>query len=105
MKKVVNDSPAVDEPKELPQRLCSEIQLFDLCELESCRYKDGRFCTDTALLARFEAISDVEERPANPGSMVEYDDEDDEESYREEREEDDDDYSVFDDDDDAVDDW
>jgi hypothetical protein len=42
----------------LPQRLCSEIQLFDLCDLDSCRFKKGRFCTDTDLLGRFEKISE-----------------------------------------------
>jgi hypothetical protein len=45
-------------------RLCSEIQLFDLCDLESCRYKNGRFCTDEKLLARFEAIKEEDDRPA-----------------------------------------
>ena len=34
------------EAKEVPRRLCSEIQLFDLCELEKCHFKDERFCTD-----------------------------------------------------------
>lgn len=43
------------------QRLCSEIQLFDLCDLEQCRHKEGRFCTRTELLARFEHISDEDE--------------------------------------------
>lgn len=43
------------------RRLCSEIQLFDLCDLEHCSHKEGRFCTSTALLARFEHISDEDE--------------------------------------------
>lgn len=43
------------------RRLCSEIQLFDLCDLEHCSYKEGRFCTRTELLARFEHISDEDE--------------------------------------------
>lgn len=47
--------------KELPQRLCSEIQLFDLCELEQCNFKEGRFCTDPELLAQFEAEDEPEE--------------------------------------------
>ena len=42
------------------QRLCNEIQLFDLCELEKCTLKVGRFCTDAALLTAFEQISDAE---------------------------------------------
>jgi hypothetical protein len=52
------------EPKSdvLTQRLCSEIQLFDLCDLDSCLSKNGRFCTDPALLGRFEKIADDELR-------------------------------------------
>lgn len=41
-------------------RLCSEIQLFDLCDLESCSHKEGRFCGNKELLARFENIAEVE---------------------------------------------
>ena len=48
------------EKEENPRRLCSEIQLFDLCEKTSCPRKDGRFCTDKDILASFEAISDDE---------------------------------------------
>jgi len=44
-----------------PQRLCSEIQLFDLCERNKCEFKKGRYCTNGDILARFEAISDEEE--------------------------------------------
>ena len=44
-----------DEGK--PQRLCSEIQLFDLCSDETCAKKNGRYCTDEVLLNKFEAIS------------------------------------------------
>ena len=49
---------------ETPQtrRLCSEIQLFDLCELDSCSHKDGRFCTEPRILERFEAIKEEDER-------------------------------------------
>ena len=52
------------EPKSdaLPQRLCSEIQLFDLCDLDSCHLKNGRICTDPALLSRFEKIAEEELR-------------------------------------------
>ena len=45
------------------RRLCSEIQLFDLCDLESCRQKDGRFCTNEEVVQRFEAIKEEDERP------------------------------------------
>ncbi len=67
--------PAEEEVAELPRRLCSEIQLFDLCELERCRFKDDRFCTDPELLARFEAVAEPEDRPAQRFS----DDEEEEE--------------------------
>ena len=46
---------------ENPKRLCSEIQLFDICSKTSCKHKDGRYCIDGDILARFEAISDVED--------------------------------------------
>lgn len=48
------------KPDELPRRLCSEIQLFDLCDLAVCRSKDGRFCNNPELLARFEKIAERE---------------------------------------------
>ncbi len=41
-----------------PQRLCSEIQLFDLCAKSACPRKNGRYCTDEGLLAKFEAINE-----------------------------------------------
>lgn len=44
------------------QRLCSEIQLFDLCDLDSCGQKDGRYCTNPEVLERFEAIKEEDER-------------------------------------------
>ena len=50
------------EAKTAPQRLCSEIQLFDLCDRDVCAHKDGRYCTKGDILARFEAISEHEER-------------------------------------------
>jgi len=43
------------------QRLCSEIQLFDLCEQTQCNYKVGRFCTKSELLTRFEHIADEDD--------------------------------------------
>lgn len=82
-----------EQVPELPRRLCSEIQLFDLCELEYCTFKEGRFCTNPDTLARFEAVAEPEDRPAQ--RFV--DDDDDE--YTDELEEDDDGYSVFDDED------
>ncbi len=59
------------EPKQesLPQRLCGEIQLFDLCDLASCRLKTGRFCGNAELLERFEKIADQELR--SPERFVE----------------------------------
>ena len=50
------------KPDYLPQRLCSEIQLFDLCDLDSCNRKRGSFCTDPVLLGRFEKIAEDELR-------------------------------------------
>jgi hypothetical protein len=47
--------------KERKQRLCSEIQLFDLCDRDVCGHKDGRYCTKGDILARFEAITDEED--------------------------------------------
>lgn len=85
------------EVKEVPRRLCSEIQLFDLCELQKCHFKDDRFCTDPEMLARFEAAVEPEERPKwHLGGAEE---QEDEERYPEEIDEDDDEYSVFDDED------
>ena len=52
-----------DTPLEKPvQRLCNEIQLFDLCELNSCDYKEGRFCANQDLLSRFENIAEDDTR-------------------------------------------
>ncbi|HEY3307377.1 MAG TPA: hypothetical protein VGJ93_02870 [Desulfuromonadaceae bacterium] len=59
----------MDEEQELKKpskRLCSEIQLFDLCELESCKYKVGGFCENPELLARFERIAEEDEQPIAP---------------------------------------
>lgn len=46
----------------LADRLCSEIQLFDLCDLDSCGHKKQRFCTNEELLHKFEAIREEDER-------------------------------------------
>ena len=70
--------------KEIVTRLCSEIQLFDLCELDNCSFKRERFCTDKELLTRFESIKEEDDRPPviyeedeepddDPGLMNEYD--------------------------------
>lgn len=84
---------------ESPRRLCSEIQLFDLCELERCHFKDNRFCTDPDMLARFEAAAEPEERPVWHFDRATEEGEDDA-CYEGDLENDDgDDYSVFDDED------
>ena len=64
------------------QRLCSEIQLFDLCDLDTCCQKNGRYCTNPEVLERFEAIKEEDER-----SPEQYLTEDLEESEGEEGEE------------------
>lgn len=86
--------------KDRPQRLCSEIQLFDLCSKETCSKKKGRYCTDDALLDEFEAISNEEEFSSDtyredepddmsddeefPGAGYSYDYEEDEDAFDEE---------------------
>lgn len=38
-------------------RLCSEIQLFELCEEDtSCGHKEGKFCNKGELLTQFETV-------------------------------------------------
>jgi hypothetical protein len=81
--------PAEETAAEQPHRLCSEIQLFDLCELERCTFKEDRFCTDPELLARFEAVAEPEDRPALHFNSDE-DDEDEDEFYLDDLEDDDD---------------
>jgi hypothetical protein len=70
------------EEKAAPvERLCSEIQLFDLCERETCHQKKGRYCGDKEMLAKFEAIKEEDERnnlvyeddEAEEGDDLEYD--------------------------------
>ncbi|BEH10368.1 MULTISPECIES: hypothetical protein [Geobacter] len=54
------------EENQKQPRLCSEIQLFDLCEVgaaDVCGHRDGRYCTKGDLLARFEAIADDDRSP------------------------------------------
>jgi len=70
-------------PEESPlavQRLCSEIQLFDLCELDSCRFKSNRFCTNEKLLEKFESIKDEDVRQSILCEDEETDDEVDSDS-------------------------
>lgn len=82
--------------KDLVQRLCSEIQLFDLCALSRCSFIEGRFCTNKELLKKFEDISEDDAVQKVEPYIV---DEDDEFSDNEELDEDgydneyDDDYS------------
>ena len=53
---------AGEKPIEPMKRLCNEIQLFDLCELEKCGHKQGLYCTSKELLDRFESIAEEDER-------------------------------------------
>ena len=57
-----------------PQRLCSEIQLFDLCDLDTCCQKEGRFCTNEEVLERFEAIKEEDERSQYLAEEIDEDD-------------------------------
>lgn len=91
-----------DDQTPAPRRLCSEIQLFDLCELTRCDFKDGKFCTEPNLLRKFEAISDDEEErrsPARRSGAADDDEEAWEDDHGDGNDEDDGDYSVFDDED------
>ena len=56
------DKEQEQEQQPNPPRLCSEIQLFDLCAKDVCGHKDGRYCTKGDILARFEAIMDEDDR-------------------------------------------
>lgn len=62
------------EQQEKKQRLCSEIQLFDLCELDVCSHRDGRYCTKGDILARFEAIREGDDRTPEQFFAEELDD-------------------------------
>ena len=67
------------EPKaagSIPRRLCSEIQLFDLCDLDTCKHRSGSFCTDPVLLGRFEKIAEEELRAPERYVSEEFGDED-----------------------------
>jgi hypothetical protein len=62
-----NVAGAGKKPLQPVQRLCNEIQLFDLCDLEKCGHKQGQYCTSKVLLTRFEAIAEEDEQPAVEG--------------------------------------
>lgn len=66
------------EKEQRARRLCSEIQLFDLCDLDTCCQKDGRFCTNEEVLERFEAIKEEDERELYLAEESEEDGEDEE---------------------------
>lgn len=72
-----NDLPEDETPKPPPARLCSEIQLFDLCTKETCSHRSGRFCTHEETLARFEAISEEDDAPSLMEEMEDMEDPDD----------------------------
>jgi len=69
------------------KRLCSEIQLFDLCDREGCERKDGRFCGNSDMIAKFEAIKEEDESlqdqflPGESDDLEDYDEAGDEEGY------------------------
>lgn len=76
---------------ETQKRLCSEIQLFDLCDLDTCTCKEGRFCTNPGILERFEAIKEEDDRPQYLADELDEDEEgEDLEDYGDEDYEDDD---------------
>ena len=72
------------------QRLCSEIQLFDLCDLERCSHKEGRFCTIEELLTRFERISEKDDTRSYLFEGSEDGDEADDDAYVDELDDQDD---------------
>lgn len=56
------------------RRLCTEIQLFDLCDRDTCSHRDGRYCTKGDILAKFEAIKEEDERSPEQFMAEELDD-------------------------------
>lgn len=52
----------MEKEEKKTERLCSEIQLFDLCSKDRCEKRNGRYCTEAGMLARFEAISEEEDQ-------------------------------------------
>jgi hypothetical protein len=80
-----------NEPAATDQRLCSEIQLFDLCDLEGCHFKNDRFCSNAELISKFESIKDEDDIPdlVYTDDDYENDDESDFEEYNDDYEGDD----------------
>lgn len=91
------------KPDTLPQRFCNEIQLFDLCDLDSCKHKNGRFCNDPVLLERFERIAEVELR--TPDRYLAEEAEDDEVDKVDEYDYEDDEFAAGDSEDGEEGDW
>jgi hypothetical protein len=77
-------SDSEQKPDTLPQRLCNEIQLFDLCDLDSCNNRSGLFCTDPVLLGRFEKIAEEEVKVPERCISEEIDEADDGDVYDDE---------------------
>lgn len=73
------------------RRLCSEIQLFDLCDLDVCSFRKDRFCSNEDFLRKFESIKEKDETPdlVYDEDEMEGDDESDFEKYDEDFEHDD----------------
>lgn len=83
-----------------PRRLCSEIQLFDLCAKGDCDCKDGRYCCNESTLAKFETIN--EEDVGGSGEYLideleDFEDSDDAEYGEDSHDDFDDDFSENDD--------
>jgi hypothetical protein len=78
------DAGIIMSAEDRPRRLCSEIQLFDLCTKEKCGAKDGRFCMDEILLARFENISQEDDFPPDQYLVEDVGEDGDEEADEEE---------------------
>ena len=64
----------MEQKEQKKGRLCSEIQLFDLCDKDVCSHKDGRYCTKGDILARFEAVLDEEDHSSEQFLADELDD-------------------------------
>lgn len=76
-RKLADEEEIAPEPLKPVERLCSEIQLFDLCDLEKCSFKNGKFCTNADLLEKFEQISEEDETRVRVPRDLESDDEED----------------------------
>jgi hypothetical protein len=85
------------ETQQRARRLCSEIQLFDLCDLDTCCQKDGRYCTNEEVLQRFEAIKEEDERSPQQYLSEELDEDEESEDGFDEADDADDHYDDDDD--------